>query len=202
MKIIGLTGGIATGKSAVSTMLSKKGFQVIDADAIVHQLQALGSPLLNKMAKAFGTTILNQDGSLNRAKLGSLVFDDKKKRALLDSLVHPAVRAEFERQIQVAKVDILFLDVPLLFEAGFDDLADVTLVVTTSTQKQLERLVNRDGLSESEAKARIEAQMSVAEKAKLADFVIDNNGDLCELAESVEAFLGNILRGEEQCLKN
>lgn len=196
MKIIGLTGGIATGKSAVSTILSKKGYQVLDADAVVRQLQVAGSPLLNEMAKAFGTTILNEDGSLNRTKLGGMIFSDEKKRAMLDNLVHPAVRAEFERQIQLAKTDMLFLDVPLLFEAGFDDLADITLVVKASTKRQLERLMLRDGSSERDAQARIDSQMAMNEKVKLADFVIDNEGDLYELAENVERFCENI-RGEK-----
>jgi len=192
MKIIGLTGGIATGKSTVAKMLTNRGYEVIDADEIVHKLQAKKSPLLKEISKAFGSTVLNENGSLNREKLGQMIFNDEKKRSLLDSIVHPAVRAEFERKIQLVQSDILFLDVPLLFESGFDDLADVTLVINASVEVQLERLMLRNGLSHQEARARIDAQMPMSQKVKLADFVIDNDGDLAELEVCVEKFLGEI----------
>lgn len=196
MKIIGLTGGIATGKSAVANLLKKRGFQVIDADAIVHELQATGSPLLSEIVKAFGSTVLYEDGSLNRGELGKMVFGDAKARAQLETVIHPAVRAAFERQIEQSQAEVLFLDVPLLFESGFDDMTTVNLVIRTSPEIQLERLKKRDGLKPQEAQARIESQMPMSEKVMRADFVIDNSGPLCELEEQVEKFLRacNILR--------
>jgi len=192
MKIIGLTGGIATGKSTVTQLLTKQGHLVIDADVIVLELQEKGSPLLKELSKAFGSTILNKDGSLNRDVLGKLIFPDKEKRNLLNSIIHPLVRLEFEKRIASIESDLLFLDIPLLFEAKFDDLADLTLVIATSSTKQLERLMLRDDLTKQEAQARIAAQMPLTEKIKLANFVIDNDGDLCELKEKIEKFLGEI----------
>ena len=194
MKIIGLTGGIATGKSTVSKMLRKSGYEVIDADAIVHELQATGSPLLLAIANAFGPTILHEDGSLNRGKLGKIIFDNTDARAQLDAIVHPAVRAKFEERIRSSKADVLFLDIPLLFEAGFDDLTDANLVIRASEKMQLKRLKIRDALTGQEAQARIRSQMPMGKKVERADFVIDNNGGMHQLEENVEKFLSEILR--------
>ena len=193
MKIIGLTGGIATGKSSVSKLLKKRGFQVIDADAVVHELQAIGSSLLSEITKAFGSTVLHDDGSLNRGELGKIAFGNAKNRARLEAMVHPAVRAEFEREIRQSKAEVLFLDVPLLFESGFDDMTAVNLVISASREIQLKRLEERDGLTEQEAHARIDSQMSMCEKVARADFVIDNSGTLCELEENVEKFISSVL---------
>ena len=192
MKKIGLTGGIATGKSTVSSMLRKKGYEVIDADAIVHDLQVAGSPFLQKIVKIFGAAILNKDGSLNRKELGQVIFNDAEARAKLDEMIHPAVRAEFERLIAATQNDLLFLDVPLLFEAGFDDLAEMTLVIIADQEVQLKRLMKRDGLSLSQAQARIDAQMTLDEKIMRADFVIDNSSDKGTLEEKVEKILGRL----------
>lgn len=194
VKIIGLTGGIATGKSSVSNLLKKRNFQVIDADAVVHDLQQAGSSLLIEMTKAFGSTILHENGNLNRAKLSKIIFSSEKDRLRLERIVHPAVRAEFKRKIRESQAEVLFLDVPLLFESGFDDLTTVDLVISTSSEVQLERLKRRDFLTEQEAKNRISSQMPMHEKVMRADFVIDNNGTLCELEESVEKFLRDILK--------
>jgi len=192
MKIIGLTGGIATGKSTVSKMLEARGYEIIDADAIVHELQAAGSPLLLQIINAFGSTVLHHDGNLNRGELGKLIFNNADARGKLDAIVHPAVRAEFQRRIQCSKALVLFLDVPLLFEAGFDDMTDVNLVIKASEEVQLLRLKMRDGLIEEEAQERIRSQMPMCEKVARADFVIDNSGEIRELEEHVDKFLGEI----------
>ena len=189
MKIIGLTGSIATGKSSVSKYLQKRGYEILDADQVVHGLQAAGSPTLAKIAAVFGDVVLGDDGSLNRQVLGQIIFEDAAARHRLEAIMHPMVRAEFERKIDASKADVLFLDVPLLFEAGFDDMTTVTLVISSSTNNQLQRLMKRDGLTKPEAQARIDSQMPMSEKVARADFVIDNNGDLCELEENVEQFL-------------
>ena len=203
MKIIGLTGGIATGKSTASNLLKKHGYQVIDADAVVHELQAIGSPLLFEIANTFGSTILHDDGSLNRGELGKLIFGNADARMKLEAIMHPAVRAEFKKRIKASKDEILFLDVPLLFEAGFDDLTDANLVIKASQEMQLLRLMSRDGLTEQEARGRIRSQMPMSEKIARADFVIENSGDLCGFKKRVETFLGE-LKGEviKKCLKS
>jgi len=194
MKVIGLTGGIATGKSTVAKMLERRGYEVIDADAVVHELQTTGSPLLNQIVNAFGSTILQNDGSLNRGKLGKIVFDSAADRSKLNEIVHPAIRREFERKIASSQREVLFLDVPLLFEAGFDDMTEVNLVITAEEEVQLLRLLQRDGFSKAEAQARIHSQMPMNEKIERADFVIDNNGEMNVLEKKVDKFLEEISR--------
>lgn len=189
MKIIGLTGGIATGKSTVSKMLTHRGYEVIDADVVARELQVKGSPVLLALTKTFGATILDEDGNLKRGDLGKLIFSCEKNRAKLNEIIHPAIRAEFERKIAQSQAEVLFLDVPLLFKAGFDELTTENLVIKTSKQKQLERLMRRNDLTEIEAQARINAQMSMDENVARADYVIDNDGDLDELTKQVEKFL-------------
>jgi dephospho-CoA kinase len=193
MKIIGLTGGIATGKSSVSRLLRKYGYEVIDADAVVHDLQEVGSPILAKIADEFGDFLFASDGSLDRGVLGQIIFENADARSRLEAIMHPAVRAEFERRIAKSNVNVLFLDVPLLFEAGFTDLTTLNLVISASKKNQLQRLMKRDGYTLSQAQARIDSQMPLSAKIARADFVIDNNGDLCELEENVKRFLGEIL---------
>jgi len=192
MKIIGLTGGIATGKSTVSKMLIERGYSIIDADAVVHELQAKGSPLLCEIVNEFGSTILHNDGSLNRGELGKIIFGNVDARAKLDGIVHPAVRTEFESRIQMSKDDVLFLDVPLLFEAAFDDMTDMNLVISAKEEVQLARLLMRDGLLKKEAQARISSQMTMSDKIARADFVIDNSGRVCELVKKVDGFLDEL----------
>ena len=191
-KIIGLTGGIATGKSTVSKMLRQKRMNVIDADEIVRNLQKTGRPLLKKIAQTFGSTVLNEDGSLNRAALGQKIFSDEKARAKIDALIHPEVRAECLRQIEAFQGEILFLDVPLLFEAGFDDLTDANVVVSTTADVQLKRLMLRDGMTSLQAQKRMDAQMPISEKMSRADFIINNDGDEKLLEENVEKLLRNL----------
>lgn len=192
MKIIGLTGGIATGKSTVSKMLVERGYEVIDADVVARELQVKGSPLLSELVSVFGSTILAEDGNLIRGKLGSIIFTDDKARSKVDDIFRPAIRAEFERRIAQSQQEILFLDVPLLFEAGFDELTTENLVISLSYQKQLERLMNRNDLTKFEAEARINAQMPMVEKVVRADYVIDNDGNLQDLLKQVEKFLGGM----------
>ena len=194
MKIIGLTGGIATGKSTVSQILAKRGYEIIDADAVVRELQVAGSPLLCEMVNAFGITILHNDGSLNRGELAKIIFSNESARRMLNQIVHPAVRAEFEKRIKGSKADLLFLEVPLLFEAGFDDMTCANLVISAQEKVQRMRLMLRDGLSIQEAQERISSQMTMSEKVARADFVIDNSGDLNGLEESVDRVLNGIKR--------
>jgi len=192
LKIIGLTGGIASGKSTVSKILINRGYEVIDADAIARELQVKGSPLLGELVKIFGPDILDGEGSLNRVKLGTIIFSDESARIKVDELFLPAVKKEFRRRIAQSEAQILFLDVPLLFEAGFDDLTDANLVVFTSVDTQVKRLKARNNITGEEAMMRIGSQMPTDEKIKRADFTINNDGKMYDLEENVEEFLNKL----------
>lgn len=190
--VIGLTGGIATGKSTVVKMLKEEGFTVLDADEMVHQLQRPGGVLLKMMVELFGEIIRNKDGSLNRKQLGDLIFTDDGARRKLDALIHPMVKAQMIQEINEVKEKHVFLDVPLLFEAGFDDLVDVSVVVSCDERLQIARLITRNGLSLMDAKKRIGAQMPLSDKIRRADFHIQNNDTLKVLQQDVKHMLKKI----------
>jgi dephospho-CoA kinase len=191
-RVVGLTGGIGTGKSTVARLLAALGARVIDADAIVHELQAPGTPLLAKIAEAFGPEMLRPDGALDRERLGKLVFSDPAARRRLNELVHPAVGMEMLRRLEAARaagVPLVVLDIPLLLEgrarAGepgrartASDLVSEVIVVYAPESAQIERQVARDGATREHAAERVAAQLSIEEKRKLADHVIDNSGSL------------------------
>lgn len=190
--IIGLTGGIATGKSTVSNMLKEKGFPVIDADIAARAVVEPGQPALQEIMNAFGSDVLSADGSLNRQKLGSIIFHDKEKRKKLNEIVHPAVRswmmAEKDKAVRKGYKTIVF-DIPLLFESKLTWMADRTLLVYTDPAVQLQRLMNRNGYTEEEASARIQSQMPIEEKKELADDIINNSGTKEETAKQLEHWL-------------
>ncbi len=190
MRIIGLTGSIASGKSTVSAMLREIGAAVVDADAIVHDLQRPGTPVLGAIVREFGPGVLRPDGSLDRQALGRIVFADAGRRRALEAIVHPAVRAEMRRQIEEhrrAGRPAVVLDIPLLFESGWDRMVDEVWLVYVDGATQKARLMARSGLSPEEAEARIAAQMDLEEKARRADRVIDNRGSLEETRAQVLA---------------
>ena len=183
-KLIGLTGGIATGKSTVSTLLRLSGYPVIDADQLVRQLQTAHSKGLERLTAVFGSGILNADQTLNRQALGSLVFSDQTKLAKLNMVMQPLIRDEIWRQVknyQKQQIPYVILDAPLLFEENYADECDLVVVVATDHQIQVQRLMKRNGYSQAEAEQRIDSQMPLAEKKRLADIVIDNNGSKEEL---------------------
>ena len=194
-RIVGLTGGIASGKSTVARMLTELGATVIDADAIVHELQAPGSPLLGEIVEAFGPAILTANGALDRPALGALVFGDAEARERLESIVHPKVAAEMLRRIAAARASgaaLIVLDIPLLFEGrarGTGSAApmalDATILVTLPEEAQVERQMERDGRDPEEALHRIRAQLPLEEKQRLADYVIDNSGSRAETERQV-----------------
>jgi len=196
-KIVGLTGGIGSGKSTVARFLLKLGAVVIDADAIVHELQAAGSPVLSELADAFGSEIIDDTGALDRAALGAIVFRDAEKRALLGSILHPKVAAEMARRIESAResaVELIVLDIPLLFEgreAGTGAAAqmsfDATLLIYAPEPLQIERQMKRDGCDREESLRRIRAQLPIEKKKQMADFVIDNSGTPEETERQVHA---------------
>lgn len=184
MIVLGLTGGIACGKSTVSSQLRELGAPVVDADAIAIALAEKGQSVYNAFLEHFGPeTALRPDGSLNRAAIGERVFRDKEERRWMDRVTHPLIRGQVENRLQgLAKqgARIAIIDVPLLFEAGWENVCEIVWVVSVSPQVQLERLMRRSGLSEKLAWDRINSQMALAEKIRRADTVIDNSGTVEE----------------------
>ncbi|WP_170007893.1 dephospho-CoA kinase [Bacillus fonticola] len=192
MKRIGITGGIATGKSTVSRMLVEKGFPVIDADVVARQVVEKGEPAMQCVADTFGEGVLHPDGTLNREALGSIVFHDKEKRNQLNAIVHPAVRkrmAQLEETHRKAGEPVVFLDIPLLFESKLTHRVEEILVVYVDEATQRERLKTRNSLTDKEAMARIRSQMSIEEKKEQADVVLDNCGTKAALQKALEAWL-------------
>jgi dephospho-CoA kinase len=192
--IIGLTGGIASGKSTVSEMLKKRGIPVIDADLIAREVVEVGKKAYTEIVNAFGKEILNEDLTINRARLGSIVFQNEDKREQLNSIVHPEVRLEMKRrqeQLISEGAKAVVLDIPLLFESNLKHLVDKVIVVYTGEKNQLERLMKRNNFSKKEALSRINAQMPLKEKVKFADAVINNDGTLEETEQQLENILMN-----------
>ncbi|MCO7175956.1 dephospho-CoA kinase [Sporolactobacillus kofuensis] len=193
MMKIGLTGGIASGKSTVSKWFIKQGYPVIDADVISRQVVEPGEAALTEIAKQFGGQMILPSGNLDRRKLGKLVFQNAEKRKQLDDLMHPVIRQRMMKELdQLERVGIqtVVLDIPLLFENGLETLVDKIIVVTVTEQNQRTRLMARNRFSSDEARARIHAQLPLTEKVRKADAVIDNNGSI----EQTEAQLAKLIK--------
>lgn len=177
MILVGLTGGVATGKSTVAKMFRRCGAIVIDADELARTVVQPGKPAWREIVRAFGRGILNRDRTIDRHALGTIVFHDKKKLRRLERIIHPRVAREQTRLAkQAAKKDpkaIVIYDVPLLFEAGIDTRVDQIIVVTADREAQIARLKKRNGLTRAEALRRIKSQMPLSKKARLADIVMD-----------------------------
>jgi dephospho-CoA kinase len=173
---VGLTGGIGSGKSSVSRLLAERGAVVIDADLIARQVVAPGTPGLAAILKQFGPAVMS-NGELDREALGRIVFADPEQLARLNAIVHPLVGAETARQTEAAgDAAVVVYDVPLLVENGLQSLYDVVVVVAAQPETQLARLVDQRGMTEQDARARIAAQLPLAEKVAVATYVIDNDG--------------------------
>ncbi|MBE3595615.1 MAG: dephospho-CoA kinase [Hydrogenibacillus sp.] len=188
--IVGLTGGIASGKSTVSKMLAARGAWVVDADRLARAAVEPGSTALEQIVERFGAGVLQADGTLDRKALGRIVFADVSALKALEAIVHPEVRRMMRDEIAQAKAKraaIIVLDVPLLFENGLERLADLTVVVETDVRTQIERLTVRDRLPRAEAAARLDAQMPLGEKRALADVVLINRGTIEDLERQVDA---------------
>ena len=191
--IIGLTGSIASGKSTVAKMLEKYRFPIVDADQVARLVVEPGEPALTEIVAAFGEEILLEDGSLNRKKLGDLIFHDPSKRAILNGIIHPAIRKEMLRQRDEwlnNGAEVVIMDIPLLFESKLQHFVEKILVVSLSEEKQLERLMERNQLNEEEARARISSQPPLSVKEEGADAVIYNESTL----EKTEQQLNYILK--------
>ncbi len=190
--VIGLTGGIASGKSTVSQMIKEKGIRVVDADIIAKEAVSKGSAALHQIVQTFGEEVLLPNGELNRQQLGAIIFSDEEKRKKLNAIVHPEVRKEMleQRDEGVSNNEtFVVLDIPLLFESKLEGLVDRIIVVYTTPDLQLSRLMNRNDLSEEEALKRIHSQQPLEEKCQKADRVIENTKDLAFMRKQLENIL-------------
>ena len=202
--LVGLTGGIATGKSTVAETLRRLGAEVIDADQLARDVVAPGEPALAEIVREFGD-VRNADGSLDRKKLGGIVFNDTARRKRLEAITHPAIRERFVARVAELAArgyeGLVFFDAPVMIESGNYRNMDRLVVVFTDAATQRARLMTRDGMAAAEATSRIATQMPVIDKAKLADYVIDNTGDRAAVAartrEVFEALLAE-LRARDQ----
>ena len=188
MILLGLTGGIGSGKSTVSALLAARGAVIVDADAIVRELQAPGSPLLVRLAEEFGAGIIAADGSLDRAALAAVAFGDDEALKRLNGIVHPAVGAEMARRIDAEREGerVVVLDIPLLAENPREGLCGI-VVVDVPVDVAVARLVEHRGFSEADARSRVAAQIDREKRLAIADVVVENSGDLAALEEQVDA---------------
>jgi len=195
--LVGLTGSIATGKSTVSGMFAHLGARVIDADLLAREVVMPGQAAYARIVAEFGPQVVQEDGSLDRKALGALVFGDAAKRKRLEEITHPAIGARRERLLSVLDEEafegVVIWDAALLFEGGGAATMDRVVVVYADSETERRRLMERDGLSDADACARIASQMPVAEKAKLADHVIDNSGMREETERQVRTVYGALL---------
>ena len=188
MRIIGLTGGIASGKTSVAALLERLGAVVVDADRLAREIVEPGEEALTGIVAAFGEKVLNCDGTLNRAALAEIVFSDQTARRTLEAITHPAIRQRAEQRLarlKEAGVETAFYMAPLLFEAGTASRVQEVWVVYLDRETQLKRLMARDGLNREAALLRIASQMPMEEKKRLASIVIDNSGSRSELEAQV-----------------
>lgn len=190
--IIGLTGSIASGKSTVSKMLEEKGLPIIDADIVARQVVEPGTETLQKIAELFGPDVIRKDGTMDREKVGALIFSDPAKRKQLNDIIHPAIRTEMLRQRNAFLAEghqTIVMDIPLLFESKLQHFVDKILVVSVTEENQLARLMERNSLSEKDARARIGSQLPMSVKEAGADAVIYNNGTVEETARQLSQIL-------------
>ncbi|MBS3026892.1 MAG: dephospho-CoA kinase [Dolichospermum sp. DET50] len=188
--LIGLTGGIATGKSTVANYLATTyNLPILDADIYARDAVSVGSPILSQIAEKYGTEILLNDGNLNRAKLGEIIFHQPEKRDWVERVIHPYVRNCFDKDIKESSANTLILVIPLLFEANLENLVNQIWVVSCSAQQQQQRLIERNNLTPEQAAARINSQLPIAEKIARADVVLDNCGNLESLLQQIDKVL-------------
>ena len=190
-KIIGITGGIASGKSTVTNFLRQKGFEVVDADALVHQLQKPGGRLYQILVEHFGEKVLLEDGKLNRPLLASLIFSNSEEREWSKETQGKIIREELGslRDKLAQTDDVFFMDIPLLFEQDYASWFDETWLVYVRRDTQLDRLMNRDQLSKESAETRLASQWPLEEKKKFATYILDNNGSREQLLSQVVTLL-------------
>ncbi len=185
-KVIGLTGGIATGKTLVSNMFKELGAYIIDADVVARQIVEKGSPVLKEIERVFGKEVFLPDGSLNRRRLREIIIKDKNKRELLNSITHPAIIEKENRLVREADSSLIIVDAALLIESGSYKRFKEIILVYAPFEVQLKRLIERDGMSEKDAVSFIKTQMSIEEKKKFATYIIDNSNGVDYTRKQVE----------------
>ncbi|MFB9859748.1 dephospho-CoA kinase [Salinicoccus siamensis] len=191
--IIGLTGGIASGKSTASEYIRSKGYPVLDADIYAKKATAQDGPTYKGILDHFGEDIAGPDGEIDRRKLGAIIFNDPEKRQILNGLVHPEVRRMMnEDKERLSRESHVFLDIPLLFENELDEQCDLTATVYVDEETQKKRLMDRDGFTEEEAVSRIRSQMPLSDKRDRSDVVFQNSGSIQELRGQIQSFLDKI----------
>jgi dephospho-CoA kinase len=188
-RIIGLTGGIASGKSLVSRTLKGLGMTMIDADDISHEILAHDTAIKQEVVQTFGKEVLNEEGEIDRGKLGSIVFFQKPElRKDLEAILHPSIREKMWKRARESRSNDVVLDIPLLIETGAHERVDLVVVVFATRELQIQRLMARDGISRQEAMRRIDTQLPLEEKASTAHFIINNTGSVEETEEQVTRF--------------
>jgi dephospho-CoA kinase len=199
---VGLTGGIACGKSTVAKMFVKNGAHLIDFDGLAHEVQEPEKPAWKEVINHFGEGILQPDKKIDRVKLGNIVFADKKKLSKLNNIVHPLVYQEWHSRLEkICKKEkhaIVLSDIPLLFEGNMQNLFDLTMLVLIAPEEQIRRLMARNGVNKEEAEKRLKSQMPIGGKIALADIVIDNEGSIPETEKRVGQVWKELLRREKQ----
>jgi dephospho-CoA kinase len=202
--LVGLTGGIATGKSTVSAMFAHLGARIVDADLLAREVVMPGQPAHAEIVKEFGPEVLQEDGSLDRKRLGAIVFADTARRKQLEAITHPAIYARQQRILSVydeeAFAGIVIWDAALLIESSSAKRMDKVVVVVADAATELGRLMARDGFSEEEGRRRIASQMPLGEKVKVADYVIDNSGSRAETERRVREVYRALLHDLEAAL--
>ena len=199
---IGLTGGIGSGKSTVDRFFREKGAYIIDFDALAHFVEEPKRTAWTKIVSTFGSHILNEDNTINREKLGEIVFRDKEKLKMLNSIVHPAIAIEWKNRIASIRQEnehaIVISDIPLLLEVGMQSQFDVIILVYISPEEQINRVMKRNNFSRAQAQERLKAQMPIDDKIALADFVIHNEGSFDETRKIVEDIWEQLLEREKE----
>ncbi|WP_283678277.1 dephospho-CoA kinase [Lentilactobacillus sp. Marseille-Q4993] len=196
-KVIGLTGGIATGKSTVSDYLAQKGIRIIDADLVTRKVQSKGTPGLTAIENAFGAEVINDEGELNRKRLGNIVFGDNEQLTKLVRIINPFISNEVYNQINLASnEELVVFDAPTLFENGFANMVDEIVMVTTDSRTQMTRLINRNSLDVATASKRIGSQWPLRVKQELSNYIIYNNSNLVGLYYQVDKWLEKEKNGE------
>ena len=191
-RVIGVTGGIASGKSNVCSVIASLGYPVIDCDKLSRELSVKGGSVYNAMVTVLGTDYLLEDGNLDRKKIAKLIFNDAKARALVDSATHPVIIDEVKKRINDIEDGLVFLEAPLLYEVNINYLCDKVICVFLSKKFQVARLMERDGIDEDYALAKIHSQMDLYMKKELADYVVDSKGTFDETSKQVLGIIKDI----------
>lgn len=195
-RVIGITGGIASGKSNVSNICKELGYEVIDSDSIVKELSEKNKPLYNAYLKEFGPDFLDLEGNLDKKKLGKLIFNNLELKKKMDKISHPLVVEEIKNRISNINDGLIFVDIPLLYEAKLEYLCDKVICVFLKKKLQVERLMARDGIDEDYALAKIHSQMDLYMKKELADYVINSQGEFSDTKKQVVNVINDILGGK------